>query len=381
MLQSPAEAESIVCPFCLSEVPAAAQKCRYCCEWLKLKTSGELLAGSGEGRASTTKNPPMPAVSFQRRLAERFAKINPWLFYLFVSILSYSAIAIYWSFSNEDRVYLVSFFLQAIQMFCCSAGIVWFEKLLDRFRVEIPAITGWTDEKSDEYFIAAKQRICSSGYPTFIALIVCSVAVFGDNFIVSLPFATTGGKIAYSLYEFFYLFWTAAALVMFLRFALFIREFGSHELHILLIQEENTGIRLLGKILLQTALFAVIPYIMGLTARQLGDWNFNGYLIAWFACFGLAILIYLFWPIYNIHSAMAREKDQKLRFFTVELNAMLSKGSLEKSSIYNIKNLIEIRNHLHSFNTWPFEMNKVIGLMTVVVIPMASVVIDRLLKG
>lgn len=380
MSLSPAKAELLVCPFCLSEVPAAAQKCRYCCEWLSLKYSSELL-GSVEAGEKTAESLSLPAVSFQRRLAEKFAKINPWLFYLFVSILAYSAIAIYWSFSIEDRVYLISFFLQAIQMFCCSAGIVWFEKLLDRFRVEIPMITGWTDEKSDEYFISAKQRICSSGYPVFLALIVCSIAVFGDNFIVSLPFVSTGGKIAYSLYEFFYLFWIASALVMFLRFALFIRDFGNQELHILLIQEENTGIRLLGKILLQTALFAVIPYIMGISARQFGDWNFNSYLIGWFACFGIAILTYLFWPIYNIHSAMAREKDQKLRFFTVELNAMLSKGSLEKSSVYNIKNLIEIRNHLHSFNTWPFEMNKVIGLMTAVVIPMVSVIIDRILKG
>ncbi|HMM60500.1 MAG TPA: hypothetical protein PKC25_10280, partial [Candidatus Rifleibacterium sp.] len=93
------------------------------------------------------------------------------------------------------------------------------------------------------------------------------------------------------------------------------------------------------------------------------------------------ILFYLFWPIYNIHRAMIREKDRKLNRISHELNELLSGKGLDHDKIHKLRNLMEIRTHLHEINTWPFDMNKVIGLLSAVIIPMASILIDRMLSN
>lgn len=370
------------CRFCLCDIPSGAVKCCHCREWLDGRSEHvsvpELGIVSG-ARAVLIES--LPPVSFQGKLAALIPGVGYWFFYAALSVTAYSAIAIYWTFGNEDRVFLVSFFLNALQMFFSSAGIVWFEKLLDRFRVEIPVITGWSKEASEKYYIEARQNIFAPGWPVFIGLLICIAAVIGDNFIIGVPFKFYSGAVAYSIYEFCFLFWSAAAIVYFIKFAMFIREFGDNELRILIIQEENSGIRLLGKFILQTTLFAVIPYVCSITARHIGGWNFGSLLVVWFGLFGVSILFYLFWPIYNIHRAMVREKDRKLNLISLELNGLLSRSQLEKENIHKIRNLMEIRSHLQAINTWPFDMNKVIGLLSALVIPLASILIDRAMQS
>lgn len=378
--------ESLVaCRFCRSEIPLSALKCRHCREWLGDRNENQSpvpadRGGNGSATCDTTAA-KLPPASFQSRLAAKVSFVGHWMFYFTLSMLLYFSISLYWTFGEEDRIFLVSFFLNAMQMFFSSAGIVWFEKLLDRFRNEIPVITGWTREKSEDYYLAARERIFASPLPIAIGLTICTIAVFGDRYIIGTPFASAGGELAYLTYEFCFLFWSASAIVYFIKFAMFIREFGDLDLRILIIQEENSGIRLLGKFILQTTLFAVIPYVCSIVARHIGGWNFGSLLAVWFGMFGVAILFYLFWPIYNIHRAMIREKDRKLNLISHELNELLSGRSLDHDKIHKLRNLMEIRTHLHDINTWPFDMNKVIGLLSAVIIPMASILIDRMLSS
>lgn len=373
------------CRFCRSEVPPGAVKCRFCLEWLGDSKDGQSVAQDDAGAPGSVvaqnNKAELPPASFQARLAARFSTVSYWVFYFSISMLLYFAIAIFWTFGDEDRIFLISFFLNAMQMFFSSAGMVWFERLLDRFRCEIPVITGWAKDRSEEYYLAARRRIFSSNLPIAFGLTICTIAVFGDKFIIGTPFQSSGGELAYLIYEFCFLFWSASAIVFFIKFATFIREFGDLDLRILIIQEENSGIRLLGKFILQTTLFAVIPYICSIMARHIGGWNFGSLLALWFGLFGVAILFYLFWPIYNIHRAMIREKDRKLNLISHELNELLSGQRLDHDRIHKLRNLMEIRTHLHEINTWPFDMNKVIGLLSAVIIPMASILVDRMLKG
>lgn len=375
----------VPCRFCRSEIPEGSLKCRFCREWLSgseissLNTSAP--PANENGSAPIPASQELPPAGFQSRLASNVPGVSYWIFYLSASMLLYFAIAIYWTFSNEDRIFLISFFFNAMQMFFSSAGLVWFEKLLDRFRFEIPLITGWTKARSEEYYLAARARVFSPTLPIAIGLTICCIAVTGDRYLIGTPFKTSGGELAYLAFEFCFLFWSASAIVYFIKFAAFIREFGDLDLRILIIQEENSGIRLLGKFILQTAFFAVIPYICSILARRIGGWNFGSLLAMWFGLFGLAILVYLFWPIYNIHRAMVREKDRKLSLISFELNELLSGQRLEQERIHKLRNLMEIRTYLHDINTWPFDMNKVIGLLSAVIIPLASVLVDRMLKG
>jgi hypothetical protein len=78
---------------------------------------------------------------------------------------------------------------------------------------------------------------------------------------------------------------------------------------------------------------------------------------------------------------MRREKEKKLSLVSVELNNLLSGGYISHEHIHKVKDLIEIRSHLQSVNTWPFDMNKVAGLLSALVIPMASILIDLYLKS
>lgn len=369
-----------LCPFCLNKIIKGAKKCHHCREWLTL--SPAYIGSETREKFEKKAVPPSPQlISFQGRLSGKFPSVNYWIFYLAISIFLFSLIAIFWSYSEEDRIYLISFFLYAVQMFFSSAGVVWFERLLERFKVELPGITGWNSTRCDDYFQKAKKHIFADKHSFILAAVVCTAAVVGDRYFVGSPFKTEAAANVFLVYEALYLFWTAALIAVFFKFALFVRELGDFELHILLIQEENAGIRLLGKTLLRTALFVVIPYFLGIFARQIGGWNFNFALIGWFAAFGVGILFYMFYPIYNIHRAMIREKDRKLSLVAVELNKLLSRDSIERENIHNVKNLIEIRNHLQDINTWPFDMNKVVGLLSALVIPMASILIDRFMKG
>ncbi|MBU1106743.1 MAG: hypothetical protein KKB51_08770 [Candidatus Riflebacteria bacterium] len=370
------------CRYCLSTIPVGAVKCCHCREWLDGRLESAVEADESLVQPDSTVRPAeLPPASFQSRLAARFPQVSYWVFYFTLSMMLYFVIALHWTFGNEDRIFLVSFMFNAMQMFFSAAGIVWFEKLLDRFRAEIPEITGWSRERSEEYYLGARERVFSAKIPVLLGLIVCTAAVVGDSRVIGMPFSTDSGRIAYLIYEFCFLFWSASAIVYFIKFAMFIREFGDLDLRILIIQEENSGIRMLGKFILQTTLFAVLPYIFSITARHIGGWNFSSLLSVWFACFGVAILFYLFWPIYNIHRAMIREKDRKLNLISNELNNLLARPRLEKENIHKVRNLMEIRTHLHEINTWPFDMNKVVGLLSAVIIPMASILVDRALKG
>lgn len=369
------------CPFCLNDLNPGARKCPHCREWVDNAKIQEALGlfkkASGEKSADSDFQP----MSFQGRLAKCFPSINYWFFYLALSVLLFSFVSLYWSFSEEDRIYLISFFMYAVQMFFSSSGIVWFEKLLENFRQELPGITGWKKERCDEYFLEAKRFIFADRHSFITAAVVCSLAVVGDKLLVGSPFISEASANVFLVYEAVYLFWTACLVAVFFKFALFVRQLGELDLNILLIQEENSGIRQLGKLLLRTALFVAIPYFLGIFARQIGGWNFNLALIGWFAGFGIAILFYLFYPIYNIHLAMIREKDRKLSLVAVELNRYLGTEGIERENIQPVKNLIEIRTHLQDINTWPFDMNKVAGLLSALVIPMASIIIDRFMKG
>ncbi len=375
-----------VCRFCQSEIPEKALKCKVCHEWLTRSPgcAGESLPvceGLNGVLPQANGVAELPPASFQSRLAARVPAVSYWMFYFTASMLLYIVIALFWTYNNEDRIFLVSFMFNAIQMFFSSAGIVWFEKLLDRFRFEIPTITGWTLARSEEYYLAARARVFSAPLPIAIGLTICTIAVMGDSHVIGTPFKTVGGELTYLTYEFCFLFWSASAIVYFIKFAMFIREFGDLDLRILIIQEENSGIRLLGKFILQTTLFAVLPYISSIVARRIGGWNFGSLLALWFGLFGIAILFYLFWPIYNIHRAMVREKDRKLNLLSLELNELLSGQKLEHERIHMLRNLMEIRTHLHEINTWPFDMNKVVGLLSAVIIPMASILLDRVISG
>lgn len=370
------------CRFCLCGVPNGALKCHHCREWLDGRS--DRICGDAVDNARAAKTAEiavLPPASFQHKISALFPRVNYWVFYLACSIFLYAAISLHWTFGSEDRIFLVSFFLNAMQMFFSAAGIVWFEKLLDRFRVEIPVITGWTKEVAEQYYLNARKGIFSPGWPLFFGMLVCTVAVFGDYFIIGVPFQTHSGTMAYLMYEFCFLFWSASAIVYFIKFAMFIREFGDNDLRILIIQEEESGIRMLGKFILRTTLFAIIPYVCSITARHIGGWNFGSLLIVWFSLFGISILFYLFWPIYNIHKAMIREKDRKLNLISGELNSLLGNSRLERENIQKIRNLLEIRGNLEQTNTWPFDMNKAVGILSALVIPLASILIDRALQS
>jgi hypothetical protein len=370
-----------ICPFCLNKINPGAQKCHHCKEWLtKIVSKDDILLNKTSTDLKENKK-ENKFFSFQGRIAQKFPSIGYWYLYLFLSIFLFALISIYWTYSNERRIYLVSFFLYAVQMFCSSAGIVWFEKKLNNFSSEIPLITNWSADKSYQYFDKAKRYIFADRHSFITALIVCSAATLGDRFVVGSPFVSDTSFAFFLVYEAMYLFWTACLVAVFFKFALFVRSLGDEELHILLIQEENSGIRLLGKLVLQSALFVIIPYSLGIFARQIGEWNFGFSLIAWFGCFGIGFLFYLFYPIYNIHRAMRREKEKKLSLVSVELNNLLSGGYISHEHIHKVKDLIEIRSHLQSVNTWPFDMNKVAGLLSALVIPMASILIDLYLKS
>jgi hypothetical protein len=132
----------------------------------------------------------------------------------------------------------------------------------------------------------------------------------------------------------------------------------------------------LGKIHLRTALFAIIPYTLGIVARFFGDWEMNLFLILWFSIFAVSIMIYLIWPLFNFHKSILLQKEACILRINSEINSIISKEKNEDQEVSRLSRLITIRAFVDEANTWPFEVKKIVGLFSAVLIPLLSVAFE-----
>ena len=319
-------------------------------------------------------------ISFQAKLVQQCKVKNYWIFYLSIAILSLILVQLSWSRLGENPIYILSFMLYALQMAFSAAGIVWVEDLFHSFEKELQILTTWEKNKIKDYISASAQKVFEPKGPFIFGLITCIIATIGDFFLIGLPFSTFHGKVTYIIFEFFYLFWSLSAVYIILRFALFIHELGKEKLRIQLIQNKNSGLMRLGKIHIRTALFAVIPYMLGIIARFFGNWEINLLLISWVSVFAGSIIVYLFWPIYNIHSTLKTEKENKLLEVNKRMNSLLGNPELKREITEELRDLIQIRDFLEDVNTWPFELKKIIGLFSAILLPLLTIIIEIMVR-
>ncbi len=369
------------CPYCLSDVPKGAKKCKYCLEWLikepiiedkkKAKYIESKIAG---------KDIPI-GLSFQRRLVLK-VPLHYSVAYLLMAMFSFLFIQIIWFVLGENKIYLISFFLFAIQMTVSAAGVCWFERLFRVFYSEIPSLTGMGKIESKEYFLKIAKKIFASKPAIYTGIIISTITVIGDYFL-GFPFKSIYAVYTYLLYEFFYFFWSGLAIYSLIKFAFFVHNFGKQKINVQLIQNGNSGLMYLGKVHLKTSLLVLVPFILGIIARNIGLWDFGIVITVWFTFFGLSILLYILWPLYNIHMKMHYEKTYRLNQLAQEINSIfkIDEKSLSSDKLMSLKELLELENHLKNVNSWPFDLNNVLGLFTAVIVPILIMVIDKILKG
>lgn len=322
------------------------------------------------------KTDELKRISFQAKFASHRLIKNYWIFYLLIAIFTLILVQLSWNRLGEDPIYIISFMLYALQMAFSGAGIAWVEDLFYTFKKELRILTDWNESKIENYIKLSAQKIFEPKGPFIFGLFACVIATIGDFFLIGLPFKTFHGKVTYIIFEFFYLFWSLAAVYIILRFAFFIHKLGNEKLRIQLIQNKNSGLMRLGKIHIRTALFAVIPYMLGIIARFFGEWEINLLLISWISIFAGSIIVYLFWPIYNIHITIKTEKENKLLEINQSMNLLLAEKSLSREQARELRDLIQIRDFLEDINTWPFELKKIIGLFSAILLPLLTIIVE-----
>lgn len=383
--KSPAK-EYQECPCCCSEILKQAKKCRYCHEWIEahdqeIRSAQEPIEFDAPNVTADPLAEFEQKQSFQSILVQRLP-FHYAISYLLIAALAFVVIQVLWSFAGEDKTYLLSFVFYGLMMTICSAGIVWFESLVSKLYEEMPYITSLSNEESKAFFERAVQNIFSKKYSIFCGLLFGTIAAAGDCFLNFDLFKTKLGMISFFFYQFFFSFWGGAAIYSAVCFGFFIRKFGESDfLKLSLIHSPNSGIRVLGSIHLKTATVAITPYLFGFAARMVGDWSWHVMAILWYGFFGIILMLYLFWPILNIHNLLLREKTKRLRKIYADIDMWVGNATDDSSSenLIRVKELMELETKIKGINSWPFDAKNLIGVLSAVILPLVFMVIEKVI--
>jgi len=145
--------------------------------------------------------------------------------------------------------------------------------------------------------------------------------------------------------------------------------------------DEKYGVSLVGRLHLKTILLAITPYILGIGARMIGDWEWHLGNYLWFGGFGLIIILYIYWPLFNIHLIMDDDKENQLDKIRAQLKVASFEATSHPSSL-NLNRFFELtqlENSLKDKPTWPFDTKNIIGVFLAVIFPLIMMIIDRLI--
>jgi len=366
-----------LCSYCKSDIPEEALKCKYCMEWVADSIDPKKIE-----QIQQIDNEKMYSGS-KRTLQEIASNIFPFNKYvnvLIVTSILFGLVQYTWSYLNEEPIYIYAILLFAIQGIITWGGIVWFKESFINYFPVFQNLTQEDDVITEAIYRQSFTNMFSIKKVLFIGLIVGAIASIGD-YVMGTPFKSEGGKITYAIFEFFVSFWAGAALVTIYYFSNFIRRLGRLPMDENFKYDEKYGVSLVGRLHLKTILLAITPYILGIGARMIGDWEWHLGNYLWFGGFGLIIILYIYWPLFNIHLIMDDDKENQLDKIRAQLKVASFEATSHPSSL-NLNRFFELtqlENSLKDKPTWPFDTKNIIGVFLAVIFPLIMMIIDRLI--
>lgn len=370
--------ETKECFYCKSHINSAALKCKYCLEFVHHVGDEKLEDSVEEVNGTDSKYDPDFII-----LQESLSKITPASKYvniLIVSSLLFGILQYIWTTLNEDSIHVIAFLIFALQGLVLWGGVVWFK---ENFAKYFPVFQNLTIDHNDDtknIFDQYFNSMFNVKKALFIGLIVGVVASVGD-YVMGTPFKTEGGRIAFGIYEFFISFWSGAAVTTIFYFSSFIRKMGSMDLDEHLMYDNKEGVASIGKLHLKTLLLAIVPYVLGITYRIVGNWEWYVGNYLWFGAFAIVIILYVYWPLQNIHQRMANDKERQLMKISSQLKSTLAKVTDNPSSL-NLNRyfeLTQLENSIKGNPTWPFDIKNIVGVFFAVIFPIVIVILEKIL--
>ena len=365
------------CQFCYSQIPQKAKKCRYCLEWEDKKDIEDRQPQIKESFDISLRSPASKK-PFQLAIIEKIP-LHYGVSILIIGVICFMAIQFSWYRLNEDRIYLLSFFVWTIQMMVSWSGLIWVNKIINENYASFIKISSKSQEAAKQKLIKYDKIIFNNTFSILTGITLGTIASFGD-FVVGAPFYTLDAKIIFAVFEFINMFFAGAAIYSLFMFAIFIHRISSNPDHNSLHLDNNNVINNIGRIHLKISILAIVPLFLGVLAKFFGNWSWEFLIILWYGSFAVAIIIYIYWPMLNIHRLMRGDLEhqvvliqKKIREKLIEINTNPSSRNFVK-----LNELKLLEKSISNENTWPFDAKSLSAAFFATIFPIVLIIVDKI---
>jgi len=365
------------CKYCLSEIPIKASKCKFCLEWQAEIESKITVDKVNVSKKILTVN----EVELKRPFQFLLVKKLPFPYYVSVFIIGaifFALIQFSWYKLDEDKIYLLSFLAFTIQLIITWSCLIWIYNVINEnhdFFIKISSLE--TKEALSKFYLFNKKMFNNKLAVSF-GIIAGLVAVIGD-YVVGTPFKSMEAKYIFAGYEFVYMLFAGAAIYSMLNFAFFLHQITSNPTRKLMLLDQKRSINKIGAIHLKTSVLAIFPFVLGVVAKLIGSWAWELPIIIWYATFAIAIIVYIYWPMINVHNFMSFDIENQIAIVQEKIRSKLLDLERDPSSS-NFRKLNELRDleaSISSQNTWPFDTKSLSAIFAAIIAPILLMIFDK----
>ncbi len=370
------EPETKECEYCCNQILIKARKCMFCQEWQDEVPDGEEKPRDQSSKSFSERHPD--AIKPFQAYWATFSRLHYTANVFIVCTLIFFIIQILWLALGEEEIYLVSFALFCIQMMFSWAGLVWVYKLIDTHYNEFLKLIPNVSKKAEHEIFLKHQKIFRNRNMIICGALSGVVAAAGDYYL-GTPFVTQEARIIFAVFEFANMFFAGAGAYSLFWFAAFISSLSENsKIKALIISKSNVA-NTIGDVHLKTAILVLMPLSLGIVAKVVGDWSWYSEHMAWYGFFSLIIIVYIFWPIDNIHRLLVKEKEMELDKIGKKLKKAHSDFHIRASerNLARLRSLQELENILESKNTWPFDLKSLSAVFVSIIFPIFLMIADK----
>ncbi len=368
--------KTVECKYCLSEIPEKALKCKYC---LEFQNKVEI-SNSPEEKPKTNRlivDYSKLKVPFQLKMVK--TKHLPYPAVIFViGVLMFAIIQFLWYRLDEDKIYLLSFLSFTIQMIISWACLIWIYNVINVNYDYFVKISSYKKEEAEAKFYDFNKRIFNNKKAILIGVFVGLFASVGD-YIIGTPFKSIEAKFIFAGFEFINMFFAGAAVYSMMIFAYFLHHLTVSPKQTIMTINQKRSIGKIGSIHLKTSVLAIFPFLLGVVAKLFGDWSWEFLVIMWYLVFAIAIIVYIYWPMWNVHNYMDFDMENQLSIVQEKIRSKLSEIKIDPSSS-NFAKLNELRaleSSISGQNTWPFSTKSLSAVFAALIAPIILMLIDK----
>ncbi len=365
------------CQFCCSQIPEKATKCKYCMEWQE-EENNNISESSSRNDLYISDSQKVLRKPFQLKIIENIP-FHYVVSVFIICVLLFGVVQFFWYRLDENKIYLLSFLTFAVQMMISWAGLIWIYKIINNNYASYIQISPESKENASNMYIKHNNRIFNNTNSILVGIVVGAVASAGD-YMVGTPFVTFQAKMVFAVFEFINMFFAGAAIYSMLMYALFVHKISEEVNESSLRLDCSDSISRIGKIHLKTSILAIVPLFLGVIAKLFGNWSWELMIILWYGSFALAIVVYIYWPMLNIHRIMKKDLERQTTLIQKKLQETLIDINTSQSvrSVVRLNELRELEKSIMNEPTWPFDPKSISAAFFAIVFPILLMIIDKI---